>query len=328
MPRIIATILLLTALDLHANCVGKFINPITDICWSCLFPLSIGPTRVHSGNLPDTENPGSLLCACPRPPIPVPVPGIPVGFWEPVRLVDVTRIPYCMVSMGGISFATSNKIGTHTLTADKKRGREHSFYHVHWYTYPIVYWLELLTDFICLDKAAIDLAYLTELDPTWGDDEIAVILSPEVLLFANPIAQGACAIDCAVSSVSVSPDPFFWCAGCQGGIYPFTGSVEDHAGGVQASLLLVERMTAKLHRQGQAWGTCGTEALCGKYPMPVIRKKQYRVQMVYPKAATSREFGCHPMGKGSVLLEVGREFPWKGEDFGYLLWRKRNCCIL
>nr|WP_284525247.1 hypothetical protein [Orientia tsutsugamushi] len=24
--------------------------------------------------------------------MPVPVPGIPVGFWEPVRLVDVTKV--------------------------------------------------------------------------------------------------------------------------------------------------------------------------------------------------------------------------------------------
>ena len=24
------------------RCTGKFVNPITDICWSCLFPLSIG----------------------------------------------------------------------------------------------------------------------------------------------------------------------------------------------------------------------------------------------------------------------------------------------
>ena len=32
------------------TCHGKFINPITDVCWSCLFPLSIGgtPVRMHS----------------------------------------------------------------------------------------------------------------------------------------------------------------------------------------------------------------------------------------------------------------------------------------
>jgi conjugal transfer pilus assembly protein TraU len=243
-------------------------------------------------------------------------------------MVDITRTPYCLVAMGGLCFSNSAKQGTHSITGDQKRAKEHSFYHVHWYIYPIIHWLELLTDFICLDKKEVDLAYLTELDPTWNDDELAAILSPEVFLFANPVAQAACSVDCATASVSYSRDPFFWCAGCQGGIYPFTGSVEHHAGGVQASLLLTQRIAAKMHRQGMAMGTCGEEALCGKYVMPVIRKKQYRTQMVYPRAATNKELGCHPMGKGSVLLEAGREYPWKGEDFVYLIWRKRNCCIL
>ena len=24
------------------TCTGKFLNPLTDICWSCLFPISLG----------------------------------------------------------------------------------------------------------------------------------------------------------------------------------------------------------------------------------------------------------------------------------------------
>jgi conjugal transfer pilus assembly protein TraU len=327
--RLIVILLLITSFTIDAKCIGRFINPITDLCWSCLFPLSIGPATVNKNlSSSDPENPKDLICLCPRPPLPVPVPGVPVGFWEPIRMVDVTRTPYCLVGMGGLCFSNSAKKGTHSITGDQKRAKEHSFYHVHWYIYPIIYWLELLIDFICLDKKPIDLAYLTELDPTWNDDEISAILSPEVFLFANPLAQAACSIDCATASVSYSRDPFFWCAGCQGGIYPFTGNVEHHAGGVQASLLLTQRMAAKMHRQGMAMGTCGKEALCGKYVMPVIRKKQYRTQMVYPRAATNKELGCHPMGKGSVLLETGREYPWKGEDFVYFIWRKNNCCCL
>lgn len=38
----------------------------------------------------------------------------------------------------------------------------HSFYHVHWYIYPLVYWLELLTDFLCLEKSAFDMAQSDE----------------------------------------------------------------------------------------------------------------------------------------------------------------------
>ena len=36
---------LLVSLPSHAaTCKGKFANPITDICWSCMFPLRIAGT--------------------------------------------------------------------------------------------------------------------------------------------------------------------------------------------------------------------------------------------------------------------------------------------
>lgn len=33
-------------------CTGSFVNPITDICWDCIFPISIGPIEVF-GERPD-----------------------------------------------------------------------------------------------------------------------------------------------------------------------------------------------------------------------------------------------------------------------------------
>jgi len=44
-----------------------------------------------------TPNPASPVCYC----NPYRV-GLAIGFWEPVRLVDVTRTPFCMVGLGGI----------------------------------------------------------------------------------------------------------------------------------------------------------------------------------------------------------------------------------
>src|SRR3546814_15425780 len=80
------------------------------------------------------------------------------------------------------------------------------------------------------------------------------IINPEAALFGNPIAQAACAADCVLASAGFANDLLFWCGGCQGSIYPFSGSVAAHVGGVQASLLLTERMIAKLHREGLLWG--------------------------------------------------------------------------
>ncbi|MBL4708170.1 MAG: TraU family protein [Flavobacteriales bacterium] len=302
---------------------GKFVNPITDVCWECLFPITIGGFRVSpSGE--DTDNPRTPLCACATP---FPRVGMPISFWEPVRLVDVTRIPYNLVNMGGLQIMDTGVKGAGNVSTSRNGKTRESFYQVHWYAYPLLYWLELLVDFVCMEKGAFDLAYLTELDPLWNDDEMSFIINPEAALFANPIAQAACAADCVKASVGFSFDSLFWCGGCQGTLYPFTGNVNYHIGGVQASLLIVQRFIAKLHRQGLLWGTVGKDAYCGehRYPMPVIKKSQYKTQMTYPIPNTD---GCQPLGRTEIIWGAGREFPKDGEDFGYLIWRKRTCCLL
>lgn len=310
-------------------CSGRFVNPITDICWSCLFPISIGPVKVNGGGREDTDNPRHIPCLCPKPNIPFPVPGIPVGFWEPARLVDVTRVPFCMVSMGGVKMGNST-VGYGVHSANGSRQTQNSFYQVHWYVYPVIYWLELIVDFLCLEQQSFDVAYITELDPLWNADELSFILNPEAVLFGNPLAQAACAADCAAATAGFPLNPLFWCGGCQGSLYPFTGNNAAHNGGVQASLLMVQRMMAKLHRELLLWGTSGTTnaEICQKYPLPVIKKSQYKTQMTYPRPTTHGPMACNPLGRTEVFWGVGREFPYKGEDFGYLIWRKRNCCLL
>ena len=68
-----------------ATCHGHFPNPITDICWDCFFPLSIGGFDLWPGDKPDPANPEIPVCLCGI------RPGLSFGFWEPVRLVDVPR---------------------------------------------------------------------------------------------------------------------------------------------------------------------------------------------------------------------------------------------
>ena len=77
-------LVMLSSLSSVEACSGRFVNPMTDICWSCLFPISIGPVKVSGGGREDTENPHLIPCVCSR----APYFGIPLGFWEPARLVD------------------------------------------------------------------------------------------------------------------------------------------------------------------------------------------------------------------------------------------------
>lgn len=301
------------------GCVGRFVNPVTDVCWKCLFPITIAGVKVMSSTMADTSSPRNILCFCPRPLIPVPMPGIPVGFWEPARLVDVTKSPMCMVSLG-------IDLGTNSQKGMKDDIEGSSFYHVHWYIYPVIYWLELLLDFVCLEMNAVDVAYLTEFDPLWGDDAKSAILNPESLLFGNITAQSVCIADCmSTSAGSLSNDAMFWCGGCQGSLYPFTGTTSAHNGSVGTSVLIVAKFMAKLHRQLMLWGYMGKEGLCGKYPMPIIKKSQYRLQMTYPMPEVH---SCKKIGETEIFWQAGREFPVRGEDFGYLIWRKRDCCLM
>jgi conjugal transfer pilus assembly protein TraU len=300
------------------GCTGKIVNPITDVCWSCLPPITLAGVKIVGGGGFDTKSTKNPICFCSRPGIPVPVPGIPVGFWEPVRLVDVTKSPMCMVSLGGISLGTSPQKGVKTDEGT-------AFYHVHWYIYPVLYWLEILLDFICIEAASVDVAYLTEFDPMWGDDVKTSILNPEALLFANPLTTASCVADCLTSSTGLSNDYMFWCAGCQGCMYPFSGTTSYHNGGVGTAQLVVSKFMAKLHRELMLWGYYGKEGMCGKYPMPIIKKSQYRLQMTYPIPEMS---SCKRIGQTEVLWQAGREFPVWGEDFSFLIWRKRDCCLL
>jgi conjugal transfer pilus assembly protein TraU len=328
---LIISIIVPTQVMANATCRGRFVNPISDVCWSCLMPISIGGFNIGKGQIPkkrDTKNPISPLCLCTKNNIPV--PGISIGFWEPVRLVDITRTPFCMVNLGGLAFGQDlRKISSYA----RGYGNHHShrsFYHVHYYIYPLIYWLELITDFICLEQATFDVAYMSEYDVTWNDEKLQSLLNPESFLFGNSLAQAACSIDCAASTVNLPRDEMFWCAGCLGNIYPFSGANADHIGGIQASSLYATRIIAKMHRLGLAQETSTSDSsvngkLCRKSRAMKIKKSQYKLQLVNPMT-TSSGIGCWPLGLSDMLYSPFKEYPYDGQDFGYLIWRKRNCC--
>jgi conjugal transfer pilus assembly protein TraU len=309
------------------TCTGKFMNPITDVCWSCIMPIKIGSTSLVGSEQEDngSDAGSNPFCFC-NAGVNSKV-GVKVSFWEPARVVEVVRSPYCFPSLGGVRMNVGIDAPAHGRRTSKDHNKN-SFYQVHWYINPILFWLEVLIDDGCLEQGSFDLGYFTEVDPLWANSELTFVLNPDASLFTNMLAQGACAADCIAASAGFPMNSLFWCAGCQGSMYPLDGWVGTHVGGVQASMLLTQRFTNKMHREGLVWAASGSDGLCGYYPQPLMDKRNYKTQMVYPVRATEKWNGkcCHPFGRTTSIWGAGKEFPYKGEDFVYQLFRKRNCC--
>ncbi|MEO8152373.1 MAG: TraU family protein [Rhizobacter sp.] len=327
------------------TCEGKFPNPITDVCWSCMFPISIAGVAMGDGDdiLQGADN-GDPICICPAPPPVFERVGATLGYWEPVRSVDVSRKPFCLVGLGGIDLASDGGGGTatggassflpmpeHTQQHRSSGAQDGSFYQAHWYANPVMYLLEIVTDAGCVETGGFDLGYLTEVDPLWNDDELTNILNFESALFSNLIVQATCAVDCVAASIPKvgMPLPFMmWCAGCNGSNFPLNGNVQAHIGGVQAASLIAERLVHKLQRELVEWTFHTFAAVCGPFPNPIIDKVAFKQQLAYPIPQTEKEpYCCNWMGQTTTLSGAGKEYPYSGEDFNFFMFRKRVCCL-
>lgn len=305
-----------------SECKGHFVNPITDVCWSCLFPLTIGRSEVVKSHYPDTKNPSRPFCSCPNK---SQLLGVNIGLWEPFALVDVTRKPYCMVNLGVQLNIKNQGLGGSQLPDTDGRG---AFYYVHWYKYPLMYWLQILLSVGCMEEAQdFDVLFPSELDPTWNDSSFAFSLNPEATLFTSPPAREACALDASTAFSQTAVDSLFWCQGAQGSTYPLTGFVANQASPISAATLLAERADFKLHRIGAIRDSVGknSPAICKTYQSAILPKSRYRYQLVNTLPDARR---CHPFGHSVITWEAGHTYPSDGDNFGFLIWRKKNCCFL
>lgn len=290
-----------------------------------MFPITIGGGEVGSKEGDGRTRP--VFCTCPKPPLGQPTPGIRISFFEPTRMMDVTRTPFCFVNLGGFKIGSDATLKSRgSIEVDTDNGTKKSFWHVHFYKYPVLYLFELLTDFSCQDTGVFDISYITEFDPFWNNDLRALIQNPEALLFGNVIAQGACAFDCQKAMFSFSSDSLFWCAGCLGCIYPFTGTVSAHINTQQATELVAIKFLAQQHRRLLMHSYFG-ENPCFATPCPVIKKSMYKLQMVSPAVSMRTAV---PLGRSDFIYNrhEQREVIHGSSNYGYLLFRRRECCLL
>ena len=320
MKKSIFIFLIFMQVNLFAVCAptgALTVDIILKADYTAMFPLRIAGIPIVPGRIQDVGGSvSSPICICKDP---IPRIGIPVSFFEPSRLIEVVKDPYCFPSMGfGLTTSGGTLGGT---SGDDGSGNQSTFYQAHYYIFPIYALLELLTDFICLQMTGFDMAYLTEVDPLWNNDTLSAILNPEALLFGNPISNLACIADAVTSAVFEPIDALFWCKGSWGNAYPLTGQTGGD-GFVEGGASVAASLIYKLHRQLILWGSWGQAGLCGYYPAPIWRKSAYRLQIVTPIPSVY----ATTIGTTGTIWSFGKNPPFVGDNFSYLLFKKRECC--
>lgn len=308
-------------------CSGEVPNPITDLCWSCMFPMVLGKTIPVSvsGDLPDVETDATAFCLCGSD---INVEGgLNFSFWEPLRTAEVVRHPWCFPQLGGISMEGPGSSDHARTSRTEETRRRTAFWNVHWYQSPWFFITEAVADTGCLETAPWDLAYLSELDPLWDDTVTSFLLSPDAALFTSAASGGACAVDCATALLGTSLNSLYWCSGCQGRVFPLSGWMAAMTGSVQAWHLMAHRFAQKLTREGVLFSGHGASGQCGPYMQPLFQKDVWRTQLAYPSCNASGSSCCQPLGRSTALLGPYRTTPMTGEDGAILLWRKRDCCM-
>ncbi|MGP9797064.1 TraU family protein [Halomonas sp. 86] len=319
-----------TNVQAFAGCTNaEVIGPklITDICWDCLFPIRIAGALLGGNNnrVPD-GGANRVLCSC-QDNLGVPRPGVVTSFWEPARLVEFQRVPGCSSVLNGIRFPMDRTFQGHHGGTDMDGG-DGSFMHYHYYAFPLLMMLDMFVSGSCNSDGFtdLDLMYLSELDPTWNNADLAFFANPEAAAVANPIAAAACTADAAASTAGKPLDSMFWCAGSWGAIYPLSGGMTGGNDVIRESSLLKTRVLAALHRRGLAWKTMGNEAMCrGGHISPTLPKTQYRFSLLHPLPETKRG---HVMGESTLRWGNARIIPGVAEDPIYTIWRWQDCCNL
>ncbi len=338
-----------------AQCPNKFPNFINDICWSCMFPFRLWGANIMKGQNEDFDTNANTtpICAC----LSSLKIGVPTSFWEPAYLVDVHTAPGCMPTMGGLELPLpwgQNQFGATDI--DKKSNVLKSFRHSAYYVSPIMYLLETVLDDSCSDRSQFDVGWTSEFDPTWDDDELSMLKMPIAFAFASAPGILAAGPDAAAAAVGFPIDTIFWQAGSWGPLYPLGGTSTNYVSSDQLGRLMTTRMLAEAHAMSEMAGLFGKgsgrsfacrpgevgcdssvtkQAMCAGSPMDmprslIMQKGQYKIQRIFPVPQTAKlPLGgcCSPIGRSTILMETGSQGPGPDfKDFGYAVFRKRDCC--
>lgn len=354
---LVALFMSISAVTSHAAdalCPNKFPDFINDVCWSCMFPIKMfgAITMGHDGEDFTTEADSSPVCLCPE----QLKAGIPTSFWEMAYIVDVHTAPGCLPTLGGTKLTLPWSEKNYGVVKKQKAARGNGYRNAAYYVSPMMYLLNTVLDDACSDRSSFDVAWSSEFDPSWSDDQLAMIKMPVAHGFSNIAGAMAAGIDSLAALTGFPRNDIFWQAGSWGPLYPITGNVKTHISMDNTGHLLAARMLAEAHAMremgslftkggGRSYACepgevdCTSDmtraVMCAGSPadMPrqlIMKKKQYKIQRLFPTPDNEKGLlggCCVPIGRSTALREAGTQLPIEGyKDFGYTIFRKRDCC--
>jgi conjugal transfer pilus assembly protein TraU len=311
---------------------------IEDICWKCFFPMKIVGVTLSASGRDDKRAPkktAAPVCVCPGR-IGYPSPGITWGMWAPTHSIELTLQPFCSPILFGKrlknpKFDEGAGITGRALLGDHggstKEGvspKSTFFYNFHWWSFPVTEMIKTLSNKACSKKSNdMDYLYLTELDPTWSNEMMALYTHPEIKLFTRIYAHAACAADAVAATVSRPIDSLFWCAGTWGMAYPFAGRGTFNTP-TEAHMLAATHGLGAMHRRGLAKLYYQDKSLCADRYWFILPKQQYQFQNAWPWPNRKQ---AQWIGESSWAWGEWRNAPVKFEDRVIVQWTYKECCI-
>ncbi len=297
-----------------------------------IFPIQLGGvTLIPFGGKKGTVTGGSVcgknpVCVCLTP---LPRIGLQASFWEPVLDIETVKSPMCFPALG-VSLPGLSSVFNPGRNASQGSGHEGVAANIHLIDYPVFMLAQIaLTGDSCPDglESGLNVSYISELDPTWRDDETSVILNPESILVANPIAQLACIADSIGASIGYPIDPLFWCQGDWGSVYPV--SAEKGSEGLVsgawglASRGLYKASSVPLYL---LWDTSTCGAMCGPLPIGMWIKSQFGMFESYPSLWPWRA----PIGQTGMVWDhsMNPPIPLKDDNFDFFVYQHIYCCLM
>lgn len=320
-----------------SNIIGTGI--ISNICWSCIFPLRMAGITIFSNSQTSSGTDSNGFALSSKPGVPsdaankafclcdndvLPTAGIPVGMWLPSELYETTMTPGCSSTLGGIKLGIADELYLGTAGDPTSDLEQQSFNHIHTYSYPIVLMMDLFTK--CANSYSdIDILYMSEIDPLWNDPLVALYGNPMSVFGSSIVAQAACAADAVSSSLGSPVDDLFWCGGTwTSTLAPYTG-YEHAQGNMQFTSAAALKALAMNSARGISRNYVGNDALCQATYQPMLKRSHYRWQVAWPNAEATRN---HASGEALLRWAAGRTVPGVAEMPIYLRWNWTDCCAI